>query len=60
MFAEPVTVYYRGKSKYQTKIGALMSVLVFVIVGAAIYTKGLKLLSKSDPTIQQYSVKLPY
>jgi hypothetical protein len=59
MFAEPVTLYCRGKSKYQTKIGALCSILVFIIVGAAIYIKGVKLHLKADPTIQQYSIKLP-
>ena len=31
LFGEPVTVYYKGKSKYETKIGALFSVAIFII-----------------------------
>ena len=31
LFGEPVTVYFKGKSKYKTKIGALFSVAIFII-----------------------------
>ena len=30
-FGEPVTVYFKGKSKYKTKIGAFFSVAVFLM-----------------------------
>ncbi len=32
MFGEHVSVYYRGKKKYQTKIGAFFSVLVAALM----------------------------
>ena len=31
LFGEPVTVYFKGKSKYKTKIGAFFSVAIFII-----------------------------
>ncbi len=30
-FGEPVTVYYKGKSKYKTKIGAFFSIALFIV-----------------------------
>ena len=36
VFGEPVTVLYRGKSKYNTKTGALLSLTVGVLLTAAL------------------------
>ena len=39
MFGEHVSVYYRGKKKYQTKIGAFSSILVVVLLSYVGYFK---------------------
>jgi hypothetical protein len=36
MFGQAVTVYYRGKDRYRTKIGALMTIAVIAVLSAII------------------------
>ena len=53
-FGEPVAVNYRGKTKYQSKIGAFFTVLAYIIISFVIITKGRQLFNKDEPTIKQY------
>ena len=39
MFGQAVTVYYRGKDKYKTKIGALMTIAVIAVLSGIIVVR---------------------
>ncbi len=51
-FGEPVAVNYRGKTKYQSKIGAFFTVLAYVIISIVMVRKGTQLINRDEPTIK--------
>jgi hypothetical protein len=50
-FGEPVTVYYKGKSKYKTKIGAFFSVAVFIMCAVSGGRYANRMFNREDPFI---------
>ena len=52
IFGEPVTILYRGNSKYNTKTGAFFSLVVGVLLTAAFVINLQRMMYKDDPTIK--------
>ena len=51
MFGHPVTMFYQGSDVYKTKLGALMSIGVFVLSWSYLYIRIGSLLDMSDPEV---------
>ena len=49
--AEPVTLNFRGKDKYQSVIGGLISLITYILVFLFSYALIYKWLTHADPTI---------
>jgi len=51
MFGEPVGINFKGKSVITTKVGSFFTLLTIVCSGAYAYSRILKLINKTDATI---------
>jgi len=52
MFGHPIGVNFKGSEVYRTKLGALVSLIAYTIIGTYAVIKTLRLVSRDNPEKQ--------
>ena len=51
LFGQPVSLNYRGSTSYQTKLGALFSLIFMIVIGGVAIYRLEKLFLRKDPKV---------